>query len=71
MNQHDCVKRVNALLAEKNTEISVAISFATPTRELIRVATVKANPNLRGKPVNFFASFCPICGVKLATGKVE
>jgi hypothetical protein len=63
---HDCVRRINALLTESNTQIETALSFSNPTRELIRVATCKRDTNKRGKPVAFFASFCPFCGVSLA-----
>ena len=67
MSAHDCVRQVNDLLASNNTEISVAISFSTPRRELIQLATNKANQSKRGKPVPFFASYCPFCGISLAT----
>ena len=65
---HDCVKRINALLVDQNTVIAEAISFGAPDREMIQVVTAKANPNKRGKPSNFFATFCPFCGVKLNMG---
>ncbi len=65
MSTHDCIKRINALLADRNTEISTAISFADPARELIRIATNKADAAKRGKPVSFFASYCPFCGKSL------
>lgn len=64
---HDCVQRINALLADKNTVIATAISFGAQ-RELIQIVTCKANDKVRGKPALFFASHCPFCGVKLNTG---
>lgn len=64
---HDCVKRINALLVDKNTVIAEAISFGPP-RELIQIVTAKADRKVRGKPALFFASHCPFCGVKLSTG---
>jgi hypothetical protein len=65
---HDCVARINALLAERNTVIAQAISFGPP-RELIQIATAKADHKVRGKPALFFASHCPFCGAKLETGE--
>ena len=63
-----CVKRINALLVDQNTVIAEAISFSNPEREMIQIVTAKANQSKRGKPSNFFASFCPFCGVKLNLG---
>lgn len=63
---HDCVERINALLVDRNTQIATAISFSDPSRELIQVATCKANITKRGKAATFFASFCPFCGKKLS-----
>lgn len=63
---HDCTKRINELLATRNTELASAISFSSPESELIQVATVKKDSKQRGKPVAMFASFCPFCGVQLA-----
>lgn len=63
---HDCVKQINELLAPSNTRLAEAISFSSNTRELIILATVKADDKVRRKPALFFASFCPMCGVKLA-----
>ena len=62
---HDCVKRINALLADRNTVIATAISMTDFDRELIRIATTKADPSKRGSPASFFASYCPFCGVEL------
>lgn len=62
---HDCVPRINALLAEHNTQLACAISFSEPTLELILVATVKLDGKARKKPQSMFASFCPFCGVNL------
>lgn len=61
--EHDCVSRINGLLAEHNTVI--AIGLATGGGEYIQIATAKADHTKRGKPVLFFASHCPFCGVKL------
>lgn len=71
MADHDCIRSVNEQLAPHNTRIASAISFSTPARELIQVVTCKAEPSVRGKPVVMFASHCPFCGVKLATGSAS
>lgn len=63
--KHDCVAHINKMLLDKNTEIATAISFSDMSRELIQVATVKADVSKRGKAAAFFASYCPFCGVKL------
>ena len=65
---HDCVKRINALLVDQNTVISEPISFGNVGREMIQIVTAKANPAKRVRPSNFFASYCPFCGVKLEMG---
>lgn len=62
---HDCIKLVNAQLRATNTVISVAVSIANPERELIHIKTVKLDPTLPGRPLTLFATYCPICGVKL------
>lgn len=64
---HDCIRRVNELLREHNTVISQAVSFSDPSRELIQVATAKVDSLVRSKPKALFASFCPFCGLKLAS----
>ena len=65
---HDCVEQINRLLADRNTALPTALSFSNPERELIEVATVKKDTAVRGKPVRFFASYCPFCGKKLNQG---
>ncbi len=67
MSAHDCVARINALLVERNTQISTGISFSEPARELIQVGTAKLDPGKRGKPITFYATFCPFCGQKLGS----
>lgn len=63
--KHDCVDRLNGKLAEFNTRLPFAISFDEPSREMIRVSTVKAKEDVRKKPMALYASFCPFCGVNL------
>lgn len=62
---HDCVKQINDLLVPHNTRLAMAFSFSEPSRELIALRTEKVDSKVRGKPVSFFAAFCPFCGVKL------
>lgn len=62
---HDCFKRLDEQLKQYNTKIAQAYSFDNPERELIQVATVKADSNVRVKPRALYATFCPFCGVKL------
>jgi hypothetical protein len=64
--RHDCAETINAQLKEKyNTVLTPVISWSASPRELIVVATSKADSARRGKPHTVFASFCPFCGVKL------
>jgi hypothetical protein len=63
--RHDCVARINEMLAEHNTQLAEFITFGNATREPIALMTQKADAKKRGKTVNFFASFCPMCGVSL------
>ena len=65
---HDCIKRINEKLAEKNTRIATAFSFTEPERELIYIQTTKVDSSVRGIPVSIFATFFPFCGVKLKVG---
>jgi hypothetical protein len=62
MQKHDCIERMNEQLKEHNTALAGAIDFSGKNRELIQVATVKADSALRKKPSTLFASFCPFCG---------
>ena len=64
--QHTCVAEVNAMLKEQNTALLGVITLG-PGPERIALATVKADDQVRKKPVLFFASYCPMCGVKLDT----
>lgn len=61
---HDCVARINALLAEYNTALASFITFGDGP-ERIALMTQKADDKVRKKPALFFASYCPMCGIKL------
>jgi hypothetical protein len=62
---HDCVERINALLAPHNTALASFITFGDGNAERIALMTQKADVQTRKKPVMFFASYCPMCGIKL------
>lgn len=62
---HTCIADINAKLEEKNTRLAIAFSWEDCERELIGLEAVKADVNMRGKPLKVFASHCPFCGVKL------
>lgn len=64
--QHDCIANINAHLKGRNTRIALAVS-CVPDQELIQVTTAKVDETKRGRPVLMFASYCPFCGVKLAS----
>lgn len=64
-NDHDCVRRVNEELKVHNTQIGWALSLGNPGRELIPVATIKADSSVRKKPMALYATYCPFCGNKL------
>ena len=66
--KHDCIKRINEQLKPFNTALSMAVDFSGKNRELIQLATVKADSTNRKKPSAMFASHCPFCGVKLEGG---
>jgi len=61
---HDCVARVNELLKPHNTALTGVINFGEGP-ERIALATTKADDKVRKKPAMFFATYCPMCGVKL------
>lgn len=66
----DCIARVNEKIKDFNTEISIGIDFVTGKSTPPMIVTTKANHSSRVKPKRLFASFCPLCGVKLgADGK--
>ena len=63
--KHKCVEEMNDRLREHNTRLAEAIDFSGKERELIQLATVKADAKVRKKPAAVFASYCPFCGVEL------
>jgi hypothetical protein len=65
MTPHTCFKDINEKLKQYNTRLAVNIDVSGQNRELIQVATVKADIDVRKKPSTMFASHCQFCGVKL------
>lgn len=65
MTKHDCIDKMNEMLKNHNTRLSHAIDFSSKPRELVLLATSKANEKVRRKPAMVFASYCPFCGNKL------
>ena len=64
LTAHDCVNRVNELLKPYNTALLGVFSFGDGP-ERIALATTKADEKSRKKPAMFYATYCPMCGVKL------
>ena len=63
-----CIDRLNADLAEFNTELDLvhSINFTNgSSRDWIQLATRKIDSKKRGKPKAVVASYCPSCGRKL------
>lgn len=63
--KHDCMKKINSLLAPHNSELTPIFSFEDGMPERIAVMTSKVDEKKRGKPMMLYATFCPFCGVKL------
>lgn len=61
---HDCVNRINELLKPHNTMLMGVITFCDGP-ELIALATQKADDKVKKNPALFFATYCPMCGLKL------
>lgn len=68
MSKHDCVRRIDAQLAQYNTQIAVGLNFTTGALA-IPIGTTKLDSSKRGKPMSLYASFCPFCGVSLNAPK--
>lgn len=66
MPRHDCVKKVNALLAQQGDCLQRFIMIGTKREERIAIATErKRATKWRRGATWLMASFCPFCGVDL------
>ena len=65
----DCVEKLNEKLKERNTKISVSLSWSAENGigSLANpiIVTEKADNANRKKPVRLLASYCPFCGEKM------
>lgn len=66
----DCIKDINAHLAEHNTKITIPM-WTSSGRYIPFVETSKIDGKKRGKPKSVFASCCPFCGEKYADSIVQ
>jgi len=67
---HDCFKKINDALAEKNGRLATALQVTETMglRSRLLIAIEKIDKTKR-KPVPLVtASFCPFCGVSLEGG---
>lgn len=61
-----CIKLVNKELAQHNTAVETVMTFGGgKIRERLCVPTTKVDKKKRGNAMKVFATFCPMCGVKL------
>lgn len=66
----NCIETVDAMLAERNTRITLPIMLGedqTP-RPMIVTEQIQTGRGKR-KAVGMFATFCPFCGVKYGGGE--
>lgn len=62
----DCIQEVNAMLAERNTRLTLPIMLgADQTPRLMIVTEQIEGGRGKKKACGMFASFCPFCGVKI------
>jgi len=64
----ECIETVNEKLLEAghNTKIKMPMLMLSGTARP-RVVTEKSDTDVRKRPIDVFASFCPFCGVALNT----
>ena len=65
----ECIDRVDAMLAERNTRIQFPIMLGVDqTRRPMIVTEQIQTGRGKKKAVGMFATFCPFCGVKIGGG---
>lgn len=67
----DCIRQLEALFKDTNTEFGISINFGNPDLPavMLEVATFKKNSSLREKPKKLIATYCPMCGLKYESEK--
>lgn len=58
----DCISKVDAMLAAKNTKLSPALIFSTPVRVVVTLGTEVKEKKRGARPVSMLPTFCPFCG---------
>jgi hypothetical protein len=66
---HDCIEKMNALLAPYNTQLLPVFQFSEDMPQRIVIATDKLDAKKRGKPMLLYAKYCPMCGQNLEPQK--
>jgi len=63
----NCIEEANKALAEHNTAIAPAMTVNTETMKTgVRITIPTKKVSSKGKrPMTVFATYCPLCGVKI------
>lgn len=63
----DCVSKVNAQLAEKGGQLTMALGITSDMNVIGRLLLVTEKTGSKRKPLpRVTATFCPFCGVKVS-----
>ena len=65
----NCIKQLNEILAEKNTEFDLIFTLGKVQKEYLKISTIKINKKIRNGPVAMIPSYCPFCGKKYIKNK--
>ncbi len=63
----DCIRKVNKLLREHNTELETVSAWHPKgsIEERLCVPTKRIDTRKRKGPMKVFATYCPMCGVEI------
>lgn len=64
----DCIKDVNAKLADRNTRLTEALVLGNRSAPTIMLQTEVIERKRGAKPISMFLSYCPFCGEKYPEG---